>query len=364
MFQRGSKIIIIESSSSGRAHPAVGDIGYLNNMYLFFVDRFILLDAFFFAYKSDRKGRNDRCERKRFIIDLGMTRSLKHRLQIYGVPKKFFTRNKHVTNLSPAAYNIGGGVLTESPNINSIWWRPNNRKLQTTLNNAVKIPYGQIALAPQRRKTIWSDGAGAVRCWIECMLPVFNAEIIFIQGNGSTAYISNMASDIYRRMLDSCTIIMPTVHGSSIALRKDAIVRFKLLSINESIDGVRKVHSLSKYLLDNCDANFLADRSKSMYMSMFSQKWGRDGLKSACDNNFPPQSIPEQIIKFVTGFFFRSIIMSGNTENNLYLLQEAGGLQWKLDKVREVSKELEDMKRAADFNSAALNRIFERDLLG
>ena len=108
MFQRGQKILILESSASRRAHPAVGDIGYLNNMYLFFKDRFILLDMFILTYKSDIKAGKDRCERKRFLIDLGINERLRYKLSRTGLPKKFFARNSHMANLTPAGYVFNG----------------------------------------------------------------------------------------------------------------------------------------------------------------------------------------------------------------------------------------------------------------
>ena len=364
MFQRASKIIITESSASRRAHPAVGDIGYLNNMYLFFADRFILLDAFFFSYPSDKGNKKNRCERKRFIIDLGMTEKLKHKLKTYGIPKIFFTENDYVTNLTLAGHKISGSVLVESPDVSSMWYRTINRKMQSRMKVATKIPYGHIALAPTRKRSIELDGMGAVRCWIECMLPVFNAEILHIIDHGVSTPIANKASDLYY-MIDFCTKVILKAGENVIILRKDAISRFGGLDLKSTVKNVQLVHAMSKSLLHNCDTKILMDKSNWIPMDMFSKEWSKYGIEHAYKRKMAGHGPGTSgvIVKFLTNLFFRHIIMPGNTESGLLSMNEAHALRWKPSKITEMSKELEDMKRAADFGSAALNRIFERDLL-
>jgi len=367
MFQRASKIIITESSSQKRAHPAVGDVGYLNNMYLFFVDQFILLDAFFFSYKSDRKEKKDRCERKRFIIDLGMSKQLKRKLKDYGVPKSFFIKNKYVANLTISGHKVSGAIRAESPNMGSMWYRTLNKKAKSLLGNTVKIPYGQIALAPRRKNSILSDGPGALKCWIECMLPIVGTEILFVPGGTQDTPITNIVNDFYYARLDRYTNIRAVGIGTSIGLRKDVLNRFEYFgsSMHRLIEGLQRAHALSNFLLHNCDMNILTDRSQRMYMDLFSKDWNKYGIKHAYSREGVKirTRVPVMIIKFVVGFFFRSIIMPGDTESKLLSMNKSDALKWKPSKIAERSKELEDMKRAAEFDSAALNRIFERDLL-
>ena len=188
MFQRGQKIIILESSADRKTHPRAGDIGYLDNMYLFINDKFILLDAFFFKYTIDNKQNKDRVEKKRFIIDLGMQKNLKFNMS-NGVPIKFFVNKYHI-NLTSTGYTIGVSKDTENiveyPLIysnygiwNSLRRSAKDNSVNTHLSKELyKIPYGHITLFSNKYNSkykIEERSNNEFIAWIRSMTPVISS---------------------------------------------------------------------------------------------------------------------------------------------------------------------------------------------
>ena len=136
MIQRGKRIIVVESSVPKNGHPNVGDIGYLDNAYLFPKQRFILADAFFYQYKKDATKSKTRLEKKVFIIDLNMNKSLKNKIQKSGISKKYFSDNNNVINLTAVGFDPHSEFHDTSPQIfdHCGLWTSSNL-------NPVKIPF-------------------------------------------------------------------------------------------------------------------------------------------------------------------------------------------------------------------------------
>lgn len=360
MFQRANKIVITESSATKRSHPAVGDTGYINNMYLFFADRFILLDAFFFRYESDIKRNRTRRERKRFIIDLGMKKSLKHKLEIYGVPRKFFLENNYVTNLTVSEYTIGDNAgLSEYPNIGSLWYNQYDKVGHNKSESLVKIPYGQIMLAPDRRKSIQSDGPSALCCWIECIIPLVENAVALRPGdNMPDNSFSKMVAKIYIRRL-SRYVRRPKndPNGMALALNRDIQSCLSPKGRHNLIMDMQMIHVLSGSLLNNCNTNILKNNFVIQERLRFSDIWKYHGFMKAYE------SVQPATAKALAGLFFRSVIVAGDTEKKLFELGTTGIVPWSYEMTKSKAKKFGDIKRAANFGSAALNRIFEEDLL-
>lgn len=355
MFQRASKIVITESSAPNRSHPTVGDTGYLNNMYLFFADRFILLDAFFFRYKSDIKEGKTRCERKKFIIDLGMKKSLKRNLEVYGAPRKFFLENNYVANLTVSRY----GVDEEFPRIDSLWHNHHDRAGNNKSKSLVKIPYGQIIPAPDSKKPIQSEGPDALRCWIRCVIPlVENSAVVMLGNDLLDDSLNKTICRLCRRMLPQHVHhIRDDINGPVLALPRSALERLGSEDKRNIIMDMQMVRALSKSLLNNCDAaisdNVFVLRNK-LY---FSEEWRSYGITRACESTLSGAA------RALAGLFFRSAIMAGNTEKKLFEMGKNGTIPWSNEMIKNRARKFEDIKRAANFGSAALNRIFEGDLL-
>jgi len=160
MLDRGKKIVVTKSSAKGKQHPSVGDIGYIRNAVLFPTRRFILTDIFFCSFGKQDKNTN-RCEKKRFIIDLGINQDTKQKLS-KGVSRMFFNRN--YVNLNCIDYLI---PYTEVPNVIAgagIFER-------LTTNSNIKIPFGHIAYLDDRTNLAVCN-IGEFRSWINSLLTV------------------------------------------------------------------------------------------------------------------------------------------------------------------------------------------------
>jgi hypothetical protein len=346
MFQRGQKILILESSASRRAHPAVGDVGYLNNMYLFFRDRFILLDMFVLAHKSDIKVNKDRCERRRFLVDLGIDKKLKYKLSQIGIPKKFFMQNSYIANLTPAGYIFDPHGYRETPSGHSIWARQHNKKFKSILDVRVKIPYGQIAVVPNPKKPFEEASVNAIKCWMKCLTPLLIAGVKEFGYNDrdNVRTISAMASYLYYNTF-----------GKILQNKMNVPDR----TLPDVISDLRKIQVLSGFFLNSCDENLLKNPELRKYRGIINMVWGAKGSIDALVNG---HGIPEEIINALVGIFFRSLLANENTKSQLFKMKNANLLPWSGASINAKSKTLEKIKLKANSGSAALNRIFEEKL--
>jgi hypothetical protein len=360
MFQRASKIIIKESSASRNAHPAVGNIGYINSMYLFFKDKFILLDAFFFQYKSDKKENKTRCEKKRFLIDLGMKKAFKHRIKTYGVKRRFFIENNYVANLTPHRYNVVRPHLLEYPSVDYVWCRNTDNERGPNHNSLIKIPYGQIALSPSRKKSIMFEGQNALRCWANCLLSIINSGLFnFANYNYKERdrkydrYIYKQFSYVYSRILDKHSCSMDMYNGR--AGKMNSTYSISHQNSTNFINNLQELFALYKIILNGCDLNTLSNNDNIRMFSSSSRLYGLEKTISY-------EKVPLSISRTLIGLFFRYIMMPGNTEANIFKMKKANLIQWDSDKTIKYLKVLEDIKMSADINSSALNRVFTEGL--
>jgi hypothetical protein len=319
-----------------------------------------LLDAFFFRYGSDIKKNRARCERKRFIIDLGMKKSLKRNLEIYGVQRKFFLENNYVTNLTVSEYTIDDNArLLEYPNIDSLWYNHYNKASNRKSKSLVKIPYGQIMLAPDRRKSIQSDGPSALCCWMECIIPLVENAVALRPGdNTPDNSFSKMVARIYGGRL-SRHVKRPKndPDGMALALNRDIQSCLSPKGRHNLIMDMQMIHALSGSLLNNCDTSILKNSFVIRDKLRLSNTWKSNGLIKAHESIRPASA------KALAGLFFRSVIMTGDIEKKLFELGATNIVPWSYQKIKIKAKKFGDIKRAANFGSAALNRIFEEDLL-
>jgi len=350
MFRKSSKIVVIESSATKRAHPAVGDIGYINDMHLFYKDRFILLDAFFFRYKSDIRNNKTRCERKKFILDLGMHKTLRHKLKTYGAKRKFLINNKHSVNLTACAYYVDPvGALVEAPDILSIY--PNIGAGITPI-----IPYGRISLAPDSRKPIHSEGSNALLCWLKCLLPAFgiNKNPRFTEKiDPEYLSVGGISKIIHKRSLDKYSLDI-------IAPYNCAIPRITGLPASDHhlhiIDDMRIIQALSKFVLRGCDTAALKTLSVIDKLNFSTTLTGTNNCLTMRGK------LSYRKHKILASMLLRSMLMSKNTKSSLFGLLQNGILPAGLDG-KNLVNELEDIKIRANSSSAALNRIFELSIL-
>jgi len=67
MFRMGQQILVTRSNLEAPRHPSVGDQGFLGNVFLFPLERFIIAEILFYLYLNNP---GNRCERKIVVVDL------------------------------------------------------------------------------------------------------------------------------------------------------------------------------------------------------------------------------------------------------------------------------------------------------
>jgi len=145
---RGQPIEILTSSATGRSHPVAGDKGFISNAYLCPNERFIVCDIYFFRFGNETR---TRCERRLFVIDLGINSNTKSNL-LEGCTRSKFSliTDKHVNLAATFTYlhnEISSQRIDSLPRMFSntgIFRSPIRRSVTKSMEAAVKIPYGTV----------------------------------------------------------------------------------------------------------------------------------------------------------------------------------------------------------------------------
>lgn len=403
MFQRGQKIIILKSSAKTRGHPNAGDIGYLNNIYLFPEHRFILLDGFFFCYKSDKRDEN-RSERKKFIIDLGMQSSFRYKISHQGVPANFFVHNNDAVNLSSVGYHLGKITpdslrthLLDYPLLCGNWgiWSDPKKKskngspvskvkvsksrdgmavkvkdevVNKVKNKLIKIPHGQIALASTRsnsRYRLETCGENEFQAWLQSVLPAIASMLeIFC---GYTHYYAlnrveggcfDRASAAYSTWIKPYLVytVLPSAVSYYLHRNFDSVtVPVK----KEIVKNVNLLRSLTNTFLSRLDFYFinrLGQGHKHVEMDYVSEVWAAGEFLCSAPRIPEPVAVYYQLLRSI---FFRNLL-TDTSHGGLKLLMNYLPKGWaKEADLKAKAKIFGNIRRAGNSDSAALNRIYE-----
>jgi len=381
MFQRGQKIIVLESSANKKTHPRAGDVGYLDNMYLFANDRFILISVFFFQYKEDKHNKS-RIEKKKFVIDLGMTKNLKLDLD-KGISISYFT-SKDVINLTSTGYftkksRDGVERLIAYPLMHSNYGIWNNIRKDIKNSSAYtydskrlyKIPYGHIALFSSKynsRYIIESRNDNEFIAWIKSMASVtasmLNIFHVYIDGNYDKvlsnsfkmAEIKTEPFEKYVNYLIKHDKNMERVVSSGCYISKD-IEGLKESEKAKIVENVNFISSLNNMLIQRLDlysTNVFNQPNYNAIRDYIKDLLNRKGLLLD-KNEMIMEIMPTiSIVRFI---FYRSIIMPCNINEKIKLVQKYLPAKWSISN-ENVIKHIEEIKSSADNNSSALNRIY------
>ena len=381
MFQRGQKIVILESSANKKIHPRAGDIGYLDNMYLFANDRFILISAFFFQYKKDKDGK-DRIEKKRFIIDLGMRKNLKLDLS-NGVSIDSFV-NKEQINLTSTGYTtkiLHDSIehLIDYPFIHSnygIWnnVRRNIKNNSLSIHNSkrlYKIPYGHITLFSSKYNSkykIENKSHNEFTAWIKSMMPVISSMLKVsctypTLHNDDDRTISNCfkiaesKSTLFLRYVDYLFTNNKTdkqASGYYLAKSIERLDKFEKAGIIRNINFVNSLNNMLMQRLDSYYTNMFNAPQYEIVREYIKDSWNRKGILNK--DKIIIEIMP--IINIIKSIFYRAVIMSCNTEKKLGLILNYLPTEWFV-LLKHKTEHIKRIKLDADNNSSALNRIYE-----
>lgn len=380
MFQRGQKVIVIESSAKGGVHPKVGDIGYLDNMYLLPADRLILLDIIFFAYESDIRKDKSRVEKKKLIIDLGMKKDLRYRITKVGVPRMFFHQPVRVCLTSVGyclpveAYKyIDTYVFMDHPyptSLYGIWAKEINKKGKPLFKNLVTIPCGNIASFSSQsdRKYPMEDcSINELLAWIQTMNPIMEAMWITFFEAGASSQVEVIWRNVegllkYKHYEDKIVYsISKNFSNESSATRASFIT------------NIRRLGLLNNMLLSCLDVAFFSRLDKLIldFKAVTADEWSRSGIinitsDSNMDNGKKPHSPYSVFLQAVRSIFFRNIIMPGDICRQLEMMRQCFPVSFVPGNNKIIRAEAErflEVQKAVDSNSSALNRIFDSKLV-
>jgi hypothetical protein len=380
MFQRGQKIIILESSANKKTHPKVGDVGYLDNMYLFANDRFILISAFFFQYKKDKDGK-DRIEKKRFVIDLGMRKNLRLDLSD-GVSIASFV-NKEQINLTSTGYTtkvLDDGVehLIDYPFIHSNYGIWNNVR-KDIKNNSIsihnseklyKIPYGHIALFSNKYNSkykIEDKSHNEFIAWIKSMMPVISSMYKVFCTYPSTHDFGKTIDNCFKMAESKNTFFLRYInylftHNKT----NEQISRYYLSKnmekLNKSekasiIEGVNFINSLNNIFMQRLDSYYINRFNELQYKVI--REYIRDfwiGKGISNKDKIIIEIIP--VINIIKSVLYRTVIMPCNIEKKIDPILSYLPAEWRV-LFKDKTKRIKRIKLDADNNSSALNRIYE-----
>jgi len=380
MFQRGQKIIILESSAKSGTHPRAGDVGYLRNIYLFPKLRFILLNACFFSYNGDNR---NKVEKKKFIIDLKMNRDLRFKISHEGMPIKFFTNNIDSVNLSTTGYLIKEipiksehGITLDFisyPQMHSnygIWMRTKNKIATNPIENkVVKIPYGQIALFNAKfnhKYSIAECSDVEFMAWLESTIPLLGSALNAICDyssyysvkslqNGYFDLANMMWGAIFNKIIEFSFPFLVAI-GDPVSVYAFHDLSNQDRAVKKRIaENVRYLDSLTSMFVQRLDSYALNKHLKVETNKMLLEHFDLiNGLSS--------QDLPFflYLYSLIRSIFFRAAMMPGNTSIRLKQIMRYLPLEWQnIDWLENKSKILDDIKISADSDSSALNRIYE-----
>lgn len=386
MFNVGQKVVIIESlKNTSKRHPQVGDIGYLSKLFFYPKGRFLLAEIIFCQYVKDIKLNKFRKERKKFIIDVNMPKSLKYKISKYGINRDYFASGNEIC-IAPNQHHVGhdGPLFTGkkvlgldktitipimSPNINNynilfdIWSK--------SKSNKVSIPIGQLALYSKKRnrkerltKTPLVDiTCSELSAWFMCVWPTIAATLFYSNLNktlpSSVKPIRSYVSEIYKHSLSTCLLPKRTKKANN---SKDADINTSLLgqsqiAISDFVDSLRHAHAMTTISINKTYEQIIKRYMEyfrdTATTEMVRSSWKLEGMSNICFPNNP--SISRQL----QHVFYRAVFSDVNISNVI--------TKWSpIVPVHDVSKvisKINDIKREAENNSVALNRLYEMGIM-
>ena len=368
MFRRGQKVRIIESNAKKRAHPAIGDVGYLNNMFLFPKDRFILVNLFMCSYKKN----DNRSERKNFILDIGMHGSTKNRISRIGVNKLFFTKEPHV-NLNPTFFlkrrctytKRNYELLQAFPQLvgtYGIWagYTSISTKCDRNNDSLFRIPCGNIAKCSEKRSRSQVD-IKEFTSWLRSIsaeiIPVLQFFNEFYPSNGGK--LNNYAMSFWEDIRFSFKSEMQYDHIRYLRFKDKEFDEMTPITRLSLINTIMKIRNLTYMACERLTRHLINGRtSKGVRLQNLRNLLG----KGQTDDLISPEfgyANGVQVIDavFITKCLYRSLMMESDTSNRLQSMKKYLPLdKWDIDKM---ATNADGIKSDADSNSAALNRIFD-----
>jgi len=367
MFFRGRKVIITESNARKHTHPIKGDVGYLSNMFLFPSDRLILTDLFLCSLG---KNKSARIERKKFVIDLGMSSKLKFQISHTGVNKSFFLQ-KPSLNLLPAFHlyrrkskgDRSTKIICSFPQLvgtYGVWpgYMSKGKKQNRYMDSSFRIPCGQIACFNRKNNRLLTD-LNELKAWIRSISANISSTLSFFadyypsNGGNLINYVDNIWNPI-------CWAFNPKRQYDNIDFlhfHEKLLVEAQQDDKDKLVQGLNKMNSLFHVAMCKLTSNLLNENRLSEVENGVRMILDMDQLDDFLKDKWLfHDSHPVAIGRFVVECLYRALMVDFDTQSSLGLLRSYFPLNWEID---NLIKRANIMKEAADLNSAALNHVYE-----
>jgi len=364
MFHRGQRVVVIESSAKKRAHPNVGDVGYIGSAFLFYRERFILMDAEFFSYPGYSPGER-KSEKKRFILDLGMTSYLKRKLMLSGHSRNWYTHNQCVVNLNPISTSLSVS-WNDWPTLAGLW--PLAYEMATfskghdgKLDTKVKIPIGRISSMNANKYPMGKHGINDMTAWMRLMSPVI--DIAYRVGNkeiDESDDVGRRLFELYHRICNYVCLTKEygatqqylfvwsdTAIGSK-ARQKAVITAVRHMQAISAMQRLKQEDFMTRHYVGDLLVPTISNAIRS---------WG---VKELINGDIKIRD-GSKVWDIVASIMFRAMIMKGNTYNRMSLLKHL--MPFDDDWFQMKSAVMDKIKEEAESDSAALARIFDGTLI-
>jgi len=369
MFYRGQRIIVKESSAKKRAHPNVEDVGYMGSAFLFYKERFILIDAEFFSYPGyspgERKG-----ERKRFILDLGMKSSFRRKSILNGHSINWYTHNQCVVNLNPIDTLLSVS-WNDRPSLAGLWPSAYEMSMfskghSNRLGASTKIPVGRISSMNGNKYSMGKHGMNDIRAWMRVMSPVI--DISYRVGDSETSESDEVLHRLYKlyRHIREYVILKKeygatqqylfewSEHAVTSKPRREAVITaVKYMQAINAMQRLKQEGFMAKH--------YIGDQVMPAMVDIVQ----RYGVKELINGGIKTRD-GSKAWDIITSILFRALVMPGNTHNRLLLIKNIfspDNTEFNSQWCEKRSEAIDKVKEEAESDSAALTRIFDGTLI-
>lgn len=375
-LRRGKKIVVTEYYGKGSLRPKVGDVGYLSNMFLYPKEKFILADAMFYKYGKDKDGMN-RFEHKRFILDVGMNKGLKHKIVNVGTPREFFA-NKMYINLNPIHYEFTTVKLETWPKQTGGFglWSHSKLKINPKRQKSkVKIPCISISTFLDKKKVIGSrKEINELRAWFMASgspISLGLSQVTIGKKLSKTTpgvnTINTLAKTINRTLINSfphkVTYHKDGLYSLNIA---DIHNNLSIATLFDTLHLLRELEVMHKVFINNLDAYYLRVLEDkhiqriigSILTNISSYKSMRTHTNNIKQWEMPMNKVDwPELLSFIFSIIFRSLLT--NADETIAKKMESIGFNLPTIFSNKPPTVIEHIKNEISYNNNLLKRILE-----
>jgi hypothetical protein len=357
MFHQGQRVRVIESTAQGKSHPAVGDIGYLSNMFYFPRLHTILMNLYITKSTGKTKSKFEHKKMAAIIGDVDFEGDLitiddQHYINLTSMYRFISDGQFHEF---PDLYSRHGLFQSMGSNNNNVWF----------IDKRINIVFGIIEPMPTRIPI--SEDEHEFRAWFHAIRPTLAAASACLR---SYSFVSSLDT-IAVRGIESVYSKIRQVYLSSIYpyidlpdgmdhITLDHKVSLKRLLTPQQrkvfMQGVREIESMMKIVSNRCD---LLMMSQLHFMGNLSRLLGR-WVDSGSISDAYHRTGYMQLLAISSLIFRHTFLSSADSVTDLiFSTMHKHKLMPTSSMPVELSAEVCRMRASGYYNSSSLSRFFD-----